>query len=274
MCAIETKWPKNEEELPALCSEESEPEGERPMHGEDMSDDDDDSSGDEGAVQVVEQLWEIVRSRQTKRAERRKKLVKMHYGCGCEAGKECREKNDIKDDMNKTKTQKRNERKKRASTGPRVSVLTTIIPQESLRELELLGEWEVLELAVDSGATETVIAEDSLRAVRTEEGDASRQGVVYEVANGVQIPNLGEKKFVGTSEEGISRGLKAQIADVNKGLLSVAKVVKSGNRVVFEEGGSFIEDKETGERMWLEEKNGMYMLKMWVRNPGFPRQGQ
>jgi hypothetical protein len=103
------------------------------MHGEDMSDEDGDSSGDEGAVQVVEQLWEIVRSRQTKRAERRKKLVKMHYGCGCEAGKECREKNDITDDMNKTKTQKRNERKKRASTGPRVSVLTTIIPQESLR---------------------------------------------------------------------------------------------------------------------------------------------
>jgi len=153
-----------------------------------------------------------------------------------------------------------------------VAILQTVTP-EHVAELSCTGEWEVIELAVDSGATEIVLPEESLKSVAMHEGEASKRGVMYEVANGVQIPNLGEKKFVGISEEGVARGLKAQIAEVNKGLLSVAKVVKNGNRVVFEESGSYIEDCETGERMWLQEVGGMYMLKMWVRNPGFRRHG-
>ena len=51
---------------------------------------------------------------------------------------------------------------------------------------------------------------------------------------------------------------------VTKALLSVKKVVAAGNRVVFEEKGGYIEDCTTGERMWLEEADGMYVLKMWV----------
>ena len=41
----------------------------------------------------------------------------------------------------------------------------------------------------------------------------------------------------------------------------------AGNRVVFDESGSFIEDKRSGEKMWLREDNGMYMLKMYVKIP-------
>ena len=44
-------------------------------------------------------------------------------------------------------------------------------------------------------------------------------------------------------------------------------MVAAGNKVVFEEGGSYIEDKQTGEKMWLREDNGMYMLKMYVKTP-------
>ena len=130
-------------------------------------------------------------------------------------------------------------------------------------------EWESIELAVDSGASETVIGEDMLTAVETKEGPASRRGVQYEVANGVRIPNLGEKSFRGYTDEGLRRSMKAQVCDVNKALLSVHKLVKAGNKVVFEDEGSYVEDKTTGERMWLQEKGGMYMLKMWVRHEGF-----
>jgi len=59
--------------------------------------------------------------------------------------------------------------------------------------------------------------------------------------------------------------MRALVCDVNKALLSVAKTVKMGNRVVFEDEGSYIEDKTTGERMYLEVRGGMYMLKLWVR---------
>ena len=136
------------------------------------------------------------------------------------------------------------------------------------------GEWEVLELAVDNGASETVIHEEMVKSVAVQEGPASKRGVKYEVANGVRIPNLGEKKFSGSSEEGIERTLTAQVCDVNKALLSVRKVVAAGNRVVFDDDGSFIEDKRSGEKMWMQEANGMYMLKLWIPKASAPFQRQ
>ena len=63
-------------------------------------------------------------------------------------------------------------------------------------------EWEVLEFAVDSGATETVVPPDVLHFINFMKEAASNRGVEYEVANGVKILNFGENKFVGTSEEG------------------------------------------------------------------------
>ena len=61
-----------------------------------------------------------------------------------------------------------------------------------------------------------------------------------------------------------------QITDVSKGLLSVSKLVRAEKRVVFDDEGSYIEDKRTGEIMSLREVGGMYMLKLWVkRNSGF-----
>ena len=84
-------------------------------------------------------------------------------------------------------------------------------------------------MAVDSGASETVVSEDMIGAVEVVEGEASRRGVKYEVATGVQIPNLGEKRFEAESEEGVRRSITAQVCDVNKALLSVHKVKKSRN---------------------------------------------
>ena len=42
-------------------------------------------------------------------------------------------------------------------------------------------------------------------------------------------------------------------------------MARAGNRVVFDEDGSYVEDKVTGERMWMRDEGGMYMLKMWVK---------
>ena len=145
-----------------------------------------------------------------------------------------------------------------------VRILQVIEP-EGINTFDEQSEWEEIRLAVDSGATETVISEDMLKGIELKDGPASRRGVEYEVANGVRIPNLGEKKFVGVNEEGQERAITAQVCEVNKALLSVKKVLTAGNKVVFDAEGSFIEDKTTGERMWLKEDNGMFMLNMWVK---------
>ena len=57
------------------------------------------------------------------------------------------------------------------------------------------------------------------------------------------------------------------MCDVNKALLSARRIVENGHKVVFDKSGSYIADKSSGEKMWLREEGGMYMLKMWVRAP-------
>ena len=51
---------------------------------------------------------------------------------------------------------------------------------------------------------------------------------------------------------------------MNKTLRSVSKVAAQGNRVIYDDDGSYIEDKSSGERIWMENVGGMYMIKMWV----------
>ena len=155
-----------------------------------------------------------------------------------------------------------------------------IVEPESVCSAQISEEWEELEMAVDSGASETVAPEDILQSVQIQDGEAKRKGVQYEVADGTVIPNLGEKSFIAVGEDGALRSMKVQVCDVNKPLPSVRRVTSAGNRVVFEEGGGYIQDKSTGEKMWLKEQDGMYILKLWVRkggaapNAGFSRQGR
>ena len=104
-----------------------------------------------------------------------------------------------------------------------------------------------------------------LTSIDIVEGDAYRRGVEYEVASGEVIPNLGEKHLTVTIESEVTRNMTAQVCDVNKALLSVKKMVESGNRVVFDPQGAYIEDVESGERMNLKEQNGMYVLKLWAK---------
>ena len=81
------------------------------------------------------------------------------------------------------------------------------------------------------------------------------KGVSYEVANGDEIPNLGEKRCIITTEEASeARPLTMQVCDVHKSLLSIDKIIKAGKRVVFDaetNGGPFIRCRTTGEKLKL-----------------------
>ena len=56
------------------------------------------------------------------------------------------------------------------------------------------------------------------------------------------------------------------MADVNKGLMSVKQMMSKGHRVVFDDDGSFIEDKASGEWMPMhEDAGGLFKLRMWVK---------
>ena len=52
------------------------------------------------------------------------------------------------------------------------------------------------------------------------------------------------------------------VTDCKKPLAAVSKIVDKGNRVVFDddgEGGSYIENKKTGEQIKLERERGTYV---------------
>ena len=53
--------------------------------------------------------------------------------------------------------------------------LQTIVPG-TLDPINLKGEWEMIKLAVDSGATEIVVNEDMSATVEIKEGAQSQQG--------------------------------------------------------------------------------------------------
>ena len=92
-----------------------------------------------------------------------------------------------------------------------------------------------------------------------------KKGVTYELANGDRISNLGEKEFKGVTSEGKERGMIAQVVDVTQNLMSVSRCIEEGNRVVFDEEGSYVEDKESGEVNWLHKEGGLWTWRMWVK---------
>ena len=55
-----------------------------------------------------------------------------------------------------------------------------------------------------------------------------------------------------------------QVANVKKVLVSVGKVTDANNRVVFDNDGSYIENKSTKERTPLRKENGVYTMEIWV----------
>ena len=86
------------------------------------------------------------------------------------------------------------------------------------------GEWEQIDLVVDSGVTENVMGPDSLVSVPIIEGQAYKRGLQYAIGYGNRIPSLGERCFVGATEDGVVRRLTAQAFGVGRSLLSVSKM--------------------------------------------------
>ena len=157
----------------------------------------------------------------------------------------------------------------------------------ALRTIEPVGnlgsmgetEWDYIDVAVDSGASESVMNKGDLDKVPIEESEAQRRGVRYETADGTEIENEGQKSFYAMGERGFLRRLQMQLAPVSKPLLSVKRMTELGHNVSFDEEGGWIIDRSSGEHVWLRPEGGMYMLRLWVYKggkelpPNFGRQG-
>ncbi len=59
-----------------------------------------------------------------------------------------------------------------------------------VNSIKARGGCEVIDVAMDSGTSETVIGDDTLQSVQTREGEASKRGAQYEVANRARVPSF------------------------------------------------------------------------------------
>jgi hypothetical protein len=113
------------------------------------------------------------------------------------------------------------------------------------------GDWEEVKITVDSGAVDTVGPRTLGKGIPLVETEASKQGKYYRAANDTKIAIHGKKNICGYTAEGTKIGIDVQIADVKKTLGSVRRICEAGNRVVFDEDGSYVENKSSGERTAL-----------------------
>ena len=130
------------------------------------------------------------------------------------------------------------------------------------------GHWEKLTLAADSGAVDHVIMKNEANSVKMHETSASKAGFCYRAANGSKIQNYGEKHIDALTNEGNQAALTVQVADVKRNLGSVVKMMDEGNKVVFDNTWSYIQNKKSGRTTTMHKQNGLMQFDIWIPRTG------
>ena len=129
---------------------------------------------------------------------------------------------------------------------------------------ETRGKWMTIGGGVDSCAADHVAPTGMFPDVPIIETEASKNGKTYAAANGGEIKNEGEKVIPFTTNEGFQKKARFQVAKVTKVLLSASKITKAGYEVNLATQNPSIKHKKSGETIYLKEKNGIFVIDMWI----------
>ena len=122
-----------------------------------------------------------------------------------------------------------------------------------------------IEITADSGAGETVGPKTIAPHIPISPSKGSIAGVGCVAADGTKISEHGERMLIGVDNEGMAMGMKMQVADVSKLLAAVSSICDAGNRVIFDNEGSYIESKKTGKKTVMRRENGVYKFDLWMQ---------
>ena len=116
---------------------------------------------------------------------------------------------------------------------------------------------EVVEATVEYGAARSVWPRTKWGVTRRKVDKKFKLAA----ANGspIKVEGEAELKFV---QKGKKCSMKFLDADVRRPLASVSAIVDEGNRVVFGPDVSYIENVASGQRIGMERKNGVFVLKL------------
>ena len=133
-------------------------------------------------------------------------------------------------------------------------------------------DWIEVELTADTGACDTVMPRSMAQHIPIQPSLQSIKSMMYEVADGNEIPNLGERRCVMWTESATeARKINLQVADVHKALLSLSRCADMGFESRFGRRAGALIDEESGEVIPLQRKGNLYVLKCWLKAAPFGR---
>ncbi len=149
-----------------------------------------------------------------------------------------------------------------------LNVVSEIRAQNTIHAVsDMHGPWERIQVIIDSGSNVPVMPVALAEKYTVQESRASKAGVSYAVANGNQIPNLGEKFFPVVTKEGTLRGYQSQCADVTSVLQSVNHLNNTDHGVWWDGKNSFMVNKLTGEVNVIDNDGRNFTQELWVVPP-------
>ena len=118
-----------------------------------------------------------------------------------------------------------------------------------------------MSITIDSGACDSVTSSEPVPDNAARGSVEFGRGEHFQSVSGEPIPNLGDLRLPLYMREDTVRGMVMKAAPVKKPLGSVKKICQAaGHMVVFDDKGSLIMIKSTGEVNCLREEDGNYML--------------
>ena len=124
----------------------------------------------------------------------------------------------------------------------------------------------MIEVTVDSGACDIVMPLSSCSSIPTVPSNQSKAGMSYEVVDGGEIPNLGERKcLMLTPGCRFPKKIIFQVADVHKPLLSVTRAADASFDCLLGKVGGALIPQAGGERVPIRRKWNVYVTTCWVK---------
>ena len=121
-------------------------------------------------------------------------------------------------------------------------------------------------LTIDSGACDTVMPLSSCMSIPTVESAQSKAGMKYEVANGSDLPNLGEWTCIMlTPGSKVAKKMAFRVADVHKHLLSVTRAADAGFDCLLCKNGGWLIPQAGGESVPITRRGNLYFMTCWVK---------
>ena len=126
--------------------------------------------------------------------------------------------------------------------------------------------WKCVEAAVDSGATDIVADPAQFPHCEIEETEASKRGESWTCASNRPIKKLGQIRLEWYTDEFEKMRTTIQCGKVGKTLVGCSVLRRAGYDTYLTQE-PHLWDRRRHRKIRLTEKNGMCILKMWVKIP-------